>query len=132
MIPELGGMGSTGLDLEQDGFAASYAAEMLDEIRLRAHSRAMRGIGKHPCDPSDLIHEAYRIEGIGPEECRAIFFDWALGLDAGVDLVAAAKTLHADLAGKNPDHPMSGLLAEASQGMTPGKRGSRRRRNHRN
>ncbi len=121
-------MGSTGLDLEQDGFAVSYAAEMLDEIRLRAHSRAMRGIGKHPCDPSDLIHESYRIEGIGPEECRAIFFDWALGLDAGVDLVAAAKTLHADLAGKNPDHPMSKLLAEASLELTRGRSGRRRGR----
>ncbi len=102
---------------------------MLDQIRPPGHSRTMRGIGKHPCDPSDLIHEAYRIEGIGPEECRAVFFDWALGLDAGVDMVAAAKTLHADLAGKNPEHPMSGLLAEASLGMTPGKnRGGRRRR----
>jgi len=102
---------------------------MLDEFPPPGHSRAMRGIGKHPCDPSDLIHEAYRIEGIGPEECRAVFFDWALGLDAGVDMVAAAKTLHADLAGKHPDHPMSGLLAEASLGMPPGRgRGSRRRR----
>ncbi len=104
---------------------------MLDEIRLRGHSRAMRGIGKHPCDPSDLIHDAYRIEGIGPEECRAVFFDWALGLDAGVDMVAAAKTLHADLAGKNPDHPMTGLLAEASLGMTPGRGRSGRRRGRR-
>ncbi len=90
----------------------------------------MRGIGKHPCDPSDLIHEAYRIEGIGPAECRAVFFDWALGLDAHVDLAAAARTLHADLAGKDPNHPMSGLLAEASLGVTPGpgRSGRRRRR----
>ena len=91
----------------------------------------MRGIGKHPCDPSDLIHESYRIEGIVVEECRSIFFDWALGLDAHVDMVAAAKTLHADLAGKNPDHPMSGLLAEAALGMTPGKSRSGRRRGRR-
>ncbi len=88
----------------------------------------MRGIGKHPCDPSDLIHEAYRIEGIGRSECRAVFFDWALGLDAEVDMVAAAKTLHTDLAGKNPDHPMSGLLAEASLGVAPGRGRSGRRR----
>ncbi len=87
----------------------------------------MRGLGKHPCDPHDLIHEAYRIEGIVVEECRAIFFDWALGLDAEVDMVAAAKTLHTDLAGKNPDHPMSGLLAEASLGMVPGRRRRGRR-----
>ena len=95
------------------------------------HSASMRGIGKHPCDPSNLIHEAYRIEGIGPEECRAIFFDWAMGLDAKVDMVAAAKTLHADLAGKNLGHPMSKLLAEASQGLTPGRRQSSRRRGRR-
>ena len=101
---------------------------MLDEIRPPGQSRAMRGIGKHPCDPSNLIHEAYRIEGIRAEECRAIFFDWALGLDAGLDMVAAARTLHADLAGKHPDHPMSGLLAEASLEVTPAKRRTGRRR----
>ena len=104
---------------------------MLDEIRPPSHSRAMKGIGKHPCDPRDLIHQAYRIEGIGAAECRSIFFDWALGLDAGVDMVAAAKTLHADLAGKNPGHPMTGLLAEASQGVAPGKARSGRRRGRR-
>ena len=78
--------------------------------------------GKHQCDPSDLIHEAYRIEGIGPADCRAIFFDWLLGLDAGVDTALAAKTLHAELAGQNPDHPMSVLLAEAARGQAQGKR----------
>jgi hypothetical protein len=88
----------------------------------------MRGIGKHPCDPTDVIHEAFRIEGIGPEECRAIFFDWAMGLDAGLDMVAAAKTLHAELAGKNPDHPMAVLLAEAAGGMAPARGRSGRRR----
>ena len=93
----------------------------------RAIYTSMRGLGKHPCDPHDLIHDAYRIEGIGPEECRAIFFDWAMGLTVGMDMVAAAKTLHADLAGKNPAHPMSGLLAEAALGMTqrPGRSGRR-------
>jgi hypothetical protein len=88
----------------------------------------MRGLGKHSCDPHDLIHEAFCIEGIGPEECRAIFFDWAMGLPAELDMVAAAKTLHADLAGKNPDHPMSGLLAEASLGINQRKGRSGRRR----
>jgi hypothetical protein len=96
---------------------------------IRTKYTRMRGLGKHPCDPHDLIHDAYRIEGIGPEECRAIFFDWALGLAEGLDMVAAAKTLHADLAGEKPDHPMSGLLAEASLGMTQrtGRSGRRRR-----
>jgi len=90
----------------------------------------MKGIGKHPCDPRDLIHEAYRIEGIALEECRAIFFDWAIGLESGVDPVLAAKTLHTDLAAKNPDHPMTALLAEASLGdkAKSGRRGRRRAR----
>ena len=127
MIAELRGLRAAGLDLEQDAFISSYVAEMLDEIHPPGHSGAMRGIGKHPCDPSDLIHQAYRIEGIGAAECRAVFFDWALGLDDGVDMAAAAKTLHTDLAGINPDHPMSGLPAEASLGVTPGKRRSGRR-----
>jgi len=82
----------------------------------------------HPCDPRGLIHEAYNIDGIGTEECRSIFFDWAIALDAGQDAVAAARQLHADLAAKDPDHPMSRLLAEAAQGMTPrrGRAGRRR------
>ena len=90
----------------------------------------MRGRGPHPCDPRNLIHEAYRIEGIGPEECRAIFFDWAVGLDAGMDSVAAAKRLHEDLGAQHPDHPMTALLAEAAHGLTPerGRARGRRRR----
>lgn len=79
----------------------------------------MRGRDRHPCDPRGLIHEAYRIEGIGAEECRAIFFDWAVGLDAGLDLVDSARRLHDDLAPENPDHPMTALLAEAAHGLTP-------------
>ncbi len=87
----------------------------------------MRGIGKHPCDPRDLIHEAYRIDGIGPEECRAIFFDWAMGLEIGIDPVGAAKQLHEDLAVVRPDHPMSVLLAEAAAGVAPARGRTRRR-----
>ena len=89
----------------------------------------MRGLGKHPCDPRDLIHEAYRIEGIGPEECRAIFFDWAMGLDGTLDPVEAAKRLHADLAAAHPDHPMSALLAQAAAGMATARGRRRGRRN---
>ena len=90
----------------------------------------MRGAGKHPCDPRNLIHEAYRIDGIRAEECRAIFFDWAVGLDAGMDLVAAAKQLYADLGTAHPGHPMTDLLAQAAHGMTPerGQAHGRRRR----
>ena len=88
----------------------------------------MRGSGHHPCDPRNLIHEAYRIEGLEAAECRAIFFDWAVGLDAALDPVAAAKRLHDDLAPAHPDHPMTALLAEAAHGMTPARGRARGRR----
>ncbi|HSF96032.1 MAG TPA: hypothetical protein VLA52_13485 [Thermohalobaculum sp.] len=83
---------------------------------------------RHPCDPRGLIHEAYAIDGIGTEECRSIFFDWAIGLDPALDSVAAARTLHAELAGKQPDHPMSILLKEAATGISPGRGRAGRRR----
>ena len=98
------------------------------ETYYHSNSNLMRGLGSHPYDPTDVIHEAYRIEGIGVEECRAIFFDWAMGLDAKHDIVTAAKTLHTDLAVKNPDHPMSKLLSEASLGVSRGRTGRRSRR----
>ena len=91
---------------------------------------AMRCAGKHPCDPRNLIHEAFRIEDIGVAECRAIFFDWAIGLDSRIDVAEAARRLHEDLAPAYPEHPMTALLAEAAYGITPERgqaRGRRRR-----
>ena len=38
--------------------------------------------GDLPIDPRGLIAEAYRMD-IGPEDCRTIFLDWALGLPEG-------------------------------------------------
>ncbi|MEM9043237.1 MAG: hypothetical protein AAGC81_00975 [Pseudomonadota bacterium] len=69
----------------------------------------------HPLDPRDLIAESYRIEGIGPEDCRSIFFDWALGLDPAENPVSAATVL---LEHHQPpqDHPMTVLLREAAEG----------------
>ncbi len=128
MVTELEGLPITFLDLEQDAFTSSYAAEMLDETLIHWQVGNMKGLGKHPHDPHDLIHDAYRIEGIAPEECRAIFFDWAMGLGDEADPVAAAKALHIDLAVKNPDHPMTALLAEASLGVTPNPKRKGRRR----
>lgn len=122
-------MDSLRFDLAQDGFGSIYVAGMLAQFDPIEHSAKMRGTGKDPCDPRDLIHEAFRIDGIRPEECRAIFFDWALGLDPGMDVVAAAKSLHAALGATNPDHPMTALLAEAAAGSSPqrSRRGRRRR-----
>jgi len=82
----------------------------------------------HPHDPRALIAEAYRIEGIGPEECRAIFFDWALGLPADSDPAEAAKALLDHHAGAAGDHPMTVLLRQAAEAPGPRGRGRRRRR----
>ena len=74
-------------------------------------------------DKRGLIAESYRIEGIGPADCRSIFLDWALGLPAGVAPAEAAAAL---LAAMQPpaDHPMTALLREAAEGPA----GSGRRR----
>lgn len=82
----------------------------------------------HPDDPRNLIREAYRIEGIGPEDARSIFFDWALGLPESRDAAEAARALRAHHAGP-ADHPISQLLDEAAAGMAQprGRRGRRPR-----
>lgn len=76
-------------------------------------------------DPKGLIRESYRIEGIGLEECRSIFLDWALSLAPGVDAPEAMRVVLASygIAG----HPMNAVLTE---GLTrtpdgPGRRGGR-------
>ncbi len=74
-------------------------------------------------DPRELIREAYRIEGIGPADCRSIFLDWALGLPAGTPPAEAAAALLAHHA-PPADHPMTALLREAAGG--PAGRGRRR------
>ncbi len=85
--------------------------------------------GAHPDDPRGLVAEAYRIEGLGVEDARSIFFDWALGLPDGTDQGAAAARLLEAHADQPADHPMTRLLAEAVEGPAPGggRRGGRRR-----
>lgn len=83
--------------------------------------------GTHPLDDRALIAEAYRIDGITVEDCRSIFFDWALGLKAA-DPAEAAAHLLADYA-PPPEHPMTGLLREAmTRSASPQRRGGRRGR----
>lgn len=77
----------------------------------------------HPDDPRALIAEAYRIEGLTPEDARSIFFDWALGLPAGAEAGRAAERL---IAHHRPpeDHPMTTLLSEAiGSTFSPRRRG---------
>ncbi|MEM0943425.1 MAG: hypothetical protein AAGI70_05690 [Pseudomonadota bacterium] len=75
----------------------------------------------HPLDPRGLIGDAYRIEGIGKEDCRSIFFDWALGLPPGTEPKDAAEVLIAHHGGAEA-HPMTVLLREAAQPAPPMRR----------
>lgn len=79
-----------------------------------------------PDDPKGLVREAYRIEGIGPAECRSIFIDWALSLPVGADTVAALASLIARHA-EAPDHPMTAVLREglSRSAEAPRRRGGR-------
>ncbi|MCA0920949.1 hypothetical protein [Pseudooceanicola nanhaiensis] len=69
-------------------------------------------------DPKALIREAYRIEGIGTEECRSVFMDWALSLPEGANLQAALAALLARYGSAAPDHPMTAILRDGQTGLT--------------
>lgn len=63
-------------------------------------------------DPKGLVRESYRIEGIGAQECRSIFLDWALSLGKQTDPRAAIRALLAHYGDGAQDHPMTRLLSE--------------------
>ena len=65
-----------------------------------------------PLDRKGLIYEAYRIDGIAPEECRSIFLDWALSLPEGQDTQDAIAHFLARYEADHPDHPMTHVLKE--------------------
>jgi hypothetical protein len=75
------------------------------------------GKGDLDIDPRGLIFEAYRMP-LGPEDCRTIFLDWALGLPAGAgrDEISA---LLARYGPAQPDHPMTAVLREGLEAPTP-------------
>lgn len=80
-------------------------------------------------DPKGLVREAYRIEGIGAEECRSIFLDWALSLPVEVATDRALKRLIAEYAPGAPDHPMTAVLRAGLTGApAPKRRGGARGR----
>ena len=81
--------------------------------------------GGLPIDPRGLIEEAYRME-IGPEDCRTIFFDWALGLPEGAGRAEVAALLD-HYGPRHPDHPMTAVLREGVGRPAPPP-GRRRRR----
>lgn len=75
-------------------------------------------------DPKGLIREAYKIEGITPQECRSIFLDWALSLPVEQDQNAALRALAVQYAEDSAEHPMSLVLKEGLHNIsTSGRRG---------
>ncbi len=64
-------------------------------------------------DPKGLVRESYRIDGISTGECRSIFMDWALSVPVGLSVPDAVRTLVAQYGEAAPDHPMTGVLAQA-------------------
>jgi len=80
-------------------------------------------------DPKGLIRESYRMEGIGPAECRSIFLDWALSLPEGRDSGTAISGLLDRYAAAAPEHPMTQVLRDGQATMaTPRRRGGWRSR----
>ena len=79
-------------------------------------------------DPKGLLREGYLIEGIGPDACRSIFLDWALGLPEDVAPADALRVV-LDAYGKE-GHPMTDVLREGIRGAAavPARRGGRRGR----
>ncbi|TYO90089.1 hypothetical protein [Oceanicella actignis] len=86
--------------------------------------------GDDPLDPRGLIREAYRIEGVTIEDCRAIFFDWALGRSEAEGSPEAVAALLARHGPGNEDHPMTAILrAGLEEARAPvRRRGGRRAR----
>ena len=80
-------------------------------------------------DPKGLIREAYRIDGIGPGECRSVFLDWALSVPADADHAALIGELLAVYAGAQAGHPMTETLrAGLTPAQAPRRRGGRKGR----
>lgn len=73
-------------------------------------------------DPKGLIRESYRIEGIGPGECRSIFVDWALSLGPEMPAREALPVLIDRYASAHPGHPMNAVLAEGIETPEPPRR----------
>ncbi|MHA6323458.1 hypothetical protein [Roseivivax sp. CAU 1753] len=78
-------------------------------------------------DPRGLIREAYRIDGIGIEDCRTIFLDWVLGLPVETDNAVAIRAMLARYG--QSGHPMTRVLEEGLATLgAPRRRGGWRAR----
>ncbi|MEM9852356.1 MAG: hypothetical protein AAF761_10215 [Pseudomonadota bacterium] len=65
-------------------------------------------------DPKGLIEDSYAIKGISEPECRTIFLDWAISVPDGQTAADALPVLRAHYADRDPEHPMSRVLAEGA------------------
>jgi hypothetical protein len=80
-------------------------------------------------DPKGLIREAYRIDGIGPHECRSILLDWALSVPADADYGALISELLRVYSDVQPEHPMTATLRDGlAPAAPPRRRGGRKGR----
>lgn len=75
-------------------------------------------------DVKNLMHEAFRIEGITEAECRSIFMDWAL---SRADIPPVHEAIAGLISHYAPHHPNGHpMLMVLEQGQTP-MTGARRR-----
>ena len=80
-------------------------------------------------DPTGLISEAYKIEGITGGECRSIFLDWALGVPIEKDTQTVIRKLLLLYEVAAPEHPMTATLREGLETLaSPRRRGGWRGR----
>ena len=85
-----------------------------------------------PWDTRGLIADALAMEGLSVEENRAIFFDWAFGLDEPELAGKASRALLAlHRTDGNADHAMIALLEDAANGSALPRGRTGRRRNAR-
>ena len=86
-------------------------------------------MGHDPIDPTGLIAESFLIDGISAAECRTIFLEWAMGISAEVDTVAAIRIHLGRHQENNQGHPMIATLAAGlGDARPPKRRGGRRAR----
>ena len=64
-------------------------------------------------DPKGLIRESYRIEGITPQECKTIFFDWAIQVPETADPAAHIAFCISHYGAGQPYHPITVVLQAA-------------------
>lgn len=78
-------------------------------------------------DARGVIHEAYLIDGITEPECRSIFLDWAMFAPDDVPVSVCLDRFMQVYGAKNPDHPMTVVIAQGQSNakINKGRRGGR-------